>query len=242
MSALAVALLSGGLDSAAALSLAEGGPESIVLALTFDYGQRAAAREIAAAKAMAAALGIAHRAIELPFLRSITRTALVNRSAEVPRPDAASLDAPSAHDTARAVWVPNRNGVFIAIAAAHAEALGAGRVIVGFNREEGATFPDNTPEFVARTNGALAYSTLAKIVVENPVGSLGKEEIVRRGRASGAPLHLVWSCYLGGEEQCGTCESCRRLFRALDAAGERAWFTEQRRARSAGSAAAAPRG
>jgi 7-cyano-7-deazaguanine synthase len=137
--------------------------------------------------------------------------------------------------------VPNRNGVFIAIAAAHAEAAGLRRVVVGFNREEGATFPDNTPEFVARTNAALALSTLSTVEVVNPVGALDKVEIVRRGREAGAPLGLVWSCYHGEPEPCGACESCRRLFRALDAAGAREHYHLDR-AKSRNSTAEASRG
>ncbi len=225
-------LLSGGLDSAVALALAaEAGPGALALALTFDYGQRAAAREIDAARAMAARYGVAHRAIELPFLREITATALVERAAALPRPSARDLDAPdAARESARAVWVPNRNGVFVAIAAAHAEALGASRIVVGFNKEEGATFPDNTPEFVAACNGALAYSTLSRVEVVNPVGALVLDEIVRRGRAIGAPIERVWSCYEGGPEHCWTCESCRRLARALEQAGATEWFRAARAA------------
>jgi 7-cyano-7-deazaguanine synthase len=222
----AVFLLSGGLDSAVALALAQ--PSARSIALTFDYGQRAARREIESARAMAARAGIEHRAIELPFLGEITRTALVARAAELPRPDAAALDSAAAKETAKAVWVPNRNGVFIAIAAAFAEAAGLKHVVVGFNREEGATFPDNTREFVACSNAALAFSTLAKVKVHNPVGKLDKLEIVQRGREAGAPIPLVWSCYEGGDEHCGTCESCRRLFRALEAAEARAWFEGER--------------
>lgn len=251
----AVFLLSGGLDSAVALAAvhtaeekprrsgkaAAGDPPAAAgarsarsIALTFDYGQRAARREIEAAAAMCALYGIEHRAIELPFLREVTRTALVDRARDVPRPDAAALDSAAAHESAKAVWVPNRNGVFIAIAAAHAEAAGIPRVIVGFNREEGVTFPDNTPEFVLVANGALAYSTLSKVKVQAPLGKLDKVEIVKHGRQMGAPIPLLWSCYLGGDEQCGTCESCKRLFRALEAAEAAAWFREERaRARAA---------
>lgn len=215
-----VFLLSGGLDSCVALAgVIARGAEGPRLALTFDYRQRAAAREVEAARAIAARYGVDHRAIALGWLGGITRTALVDRSAEVPRPEPEALDSEGAVETAKAVWVPNRNGVFIAVAAAHAEAIGAACIITGFNREEGATFPDNTPEFVERTNAALALSTLAKVRVEGPLGGLDKVEIVRRARDLGVPLELCWPCYEGGEELCGTCESCRRFERALERAG-----------------------
>jgi 7-cyano-7-deazaguanine synthase len=223
-----VALLSGGLDSCVAFALAHG-DGGVALALTFDYGQRAARREIEAARAIAARFGVAHRAVEIPFLGEITATALVARDRDVPRPARADLDSARAHETARAVWVPNRNGIMINIAAGFAESLGADRVVVGFNREEAATFPDNSEAYVAAASAALGLSTLAKVRVVAPTGALDKVAIVRAGRKAGAPIELVWSCYLGEAEHCGSCESCLRLERALDAAGEARWFEEERR-------------
>jgi 7-cyano-7-deazaguanine synthase len=209
----AVALLSGGLDSTVACTLAIGTGGGVALALTFDYGQRAARREVEAARAIAAYLGVPHRTIALPFLGEITRTALV--AGAIPHPSAADLDSPRARETAKAVWVPNRNGVLVNIAAAFAESLGAERVVVGFNREEAATFPDNSEGFAAAATAALAFSTLSKVRLDAPTGAMTKREIVRAGRAAGAPLDLIWSCYEGGERPCGACESCLRQARAL---------------------------
>src|SRR4051812_48637364 len=112
-----VILLSGGLDSCVAFKLAldAGG---VALAVTADYGQRAARREIEAARDMAARFGVAHKVVHLPWLGEITRTSLVDRGVEVPRPAAADLDSAQAHETAKKVWVPNRNGVLVNIAAA----------------------------------------------------------------------------------------------------------------------------
>ena len=224
----AVALLSGGLDStvATAAACADGGVE---LALTFDYRHRAAGPEVAAARAIAAALGVEHRVIPLGFLGDATRTALVDRAEEVPNPSAAALD--DAHGAAArsmaAVWVPNRNGLFIAVGAAFAESIGAEAVVVGFNREEAATFADNSPEFVARTNAALELSTRNGVRVVSATAGLDKEGIVRLGVELGAPLRYVWSCYEGLDRPCGRCESCLRLGRALDRAGERSRFEEE---------------
>jgi 7-cyano-7-deazaguanine synthase len=120
--------------------------------------------------------------------------------------------------------VPNRNGVLVNIAAAFAERLEADTVVVGFNREEAATFPDNGVEFVEAATRALALSTRKGVRVACPVGGLRKDEIVRLGREIGAPLREVWPCYEGGERMCGTCESCRRFRRALARAGLEAWF------------------
>jgi 7-cyano-7-deazaguanine synthase len=224
----AIVLLSGGLDSAVNLKQAcDMG--SVAAALTFDYGQRAAERELAAAAAMCQTVGVPHRVISLPWLAEVCATALVNREHPLPavRPEQLEDAAVLGGDTARAVWVPNRNGVFINIGAAFAEALGAARVVTGFNAEEAATFPDNSPEFVVAANSALAYSTATGVRVVSYTQHLAKPGIVLLGRAIGAPLEHVWSCYRGGPKHCLACESCARLERALRTAGAWEWFLEQ---------------
>ncbi len=215
-----VVLLSGGLDSTVAFKRAVD-TTSVELALTFDYGQRAAKRETAAAKVMAALYNIPHAVIELPWLRGITKTALIDRESSLPKLGTDDLDGETGKTdaSARAVWVPNRNGVFINIAAAYCETLDADLIFTGFNREEAATFPDNSPEFIDAVNGALSYSTLNKSEVVSPTSELDKEGIVKLGIEIDAPLEHLWSCYEGGAVMCGGCESCLRLRRALDAAG-----------------------
>jgi 7-cyano-7-deazaguanine synthase len=213
-----VVLLSGGLDSTVALACALR-ETLVVLCLTFDYGQRAAAREVAAAAAIARHYGVPHRTVALPFLGEITSTALVNRKAAVPAPDPRDLrNSTVAHQTARAVWVPNRNGVFVNVAAAFAEALGAGVVVTGFNREEGETFPDNSATFVAAANRALGLSTLRGVKLVSYTQQLDKAEIAALGRRLNIPWPLIWSCYHGEDEPCGRCESCLRLAAALEGA------------------------
>lgn len=134
----------------------------------------------------------------------------------VPEPDPAALDDPvHATASARSVWVPNRNGLLVNLAAFFAEALGCTRIVCGFNREEAATFPDNSEAFVAATNAALRRSTLCGVQVLSFTQRLSKEEIVGLGETLGVPWDLIWSCYHGGEKPCGACESCRRLARAM---------------------------
>lgn len=202
----AVSLLSGGLDSTVAIAMRA---RDVVLALTFDYGQRAARREIASARATARRLGVAHQAIPLPWLGG---GALVDRSLRLPRPDLTSRSA--VLRSAKAVWVPNRNGVFIAIAAAFAERLGAGSVLVGFNREEASTFPDNSIPFLRATNRALRFSTNGAVRLESPTARWDKARIVREARRRRIPLDLIWPCYEGGRAWCRRCESCLRSLRA----------------------------
>lgn len=216
----AVALVSGGLDSTVAATLAHR-THGLAAIVTADYGQRAASREIAAAARIARALAVPARVVDLRFLAAYTKTALVDRSRSLEVIDRTQLDdvAGAAAASMRAVWVPNRNGVLIAAAAAVAESLGADAVVVGFNVEEAATFPDNTQEFIARSTAALELSTLNHVRVEAPTAALDKIAIVRAGYANAAPMHAVWSCYGDGATHCFACESCLRLQRALRGAG-----------------------
>jgi 7-cyano-7-deazaguanine synthase len=202
-----VAILSGGLDSTVSLAAAVRKMD-VALALTFDYGQRAARREREASARIARRYGIPHRVVRIPWLAPLTRTALVDRRAPLPRNEMSERSA-------RAVWVPNRNGVFIEIAAAHAESLGARRLVTGFNREEAATFPDNSPEYVRAVNRALSYSTANGVRVVSFTAGLDKRGIARLGRRLGAPIEFIWPCYEGGPRWCGACESCLRCLRAL---------------------------
>ena len=207
-----IVLLSGGLDSSVNLLMAV--KETMVVGvLTFDYGQRAAKAEIRAAIAQCESLGLAHHVIELPWLKAITKTSLVNVEVCVPQ-NVEIDDREACEQSALRVWVPNRNGVFLNIAASFAEALGANVVIPGFNAEEAVTFPDNSEDFLDAATNALSYSTLSQVEVRCFTTDMNKTEIARKGRALGLNLEHVWSCYFDGNEICGTCESCLRFRRA----------------------------
>lgn len=205
-----VVLLSGGLDSTVAFALKAA---DAVLAVTYDYGQRAAKREIEAARAIATHYAVRHEIRPLPLLSQITSTSLVNRAQPLPSPDLDDRKAVAA--SAKAVWVPNRNGVMIHLAAAEAEAIDAGELIVGFNKEEAATFPDNSAAYLKAVTKALRYSTSNRVRVVSPTVGWDKKLIVKEGQKIGAPLHLIWPCYEGGAAWCRRCESCRRCLRAL---------------------------
>jgi 7-cyano-7-deazaguanine synthase len=214
----AISLLSGGLDSVVAAWLAAREMD-LSLALTCDYGQRAAEREIWAASQVAAALGVPHQVIPLPWVAEVAGDALTDHARPLPKPDAGELDSEAAGQSAAAVWVPNRNGLLLNIAGVFADALGCEAIIVGFNAEEAATFSDNTDSYAQAATVAFAYSTRVRCTVVSPTVTMSKREIVRAGQAAGAPLELCWSCYEGGPAQCGACESCLRSWRAFEAAG-----------------------
>jgi 7-cyano-7-deazaguanine synthase len=213
-----IVLLSGGLDSVVCLKQARH-ETRVELALTFDYGQKAAFREIDCAKQICRKFKVPHQLVELDWLKQITQTALVNRRSKIPEPEQGDLDKNPAADTARDVWVPNRNGVFLNISASFAEALGGELIVAGFNAEEARAFPDNSPQFVDSVNRSLQHSTLSHPQVISYTQDLTKKEIVELGIRIGAPLDLIWSCYHGGKKMCGRCESCVRTKRAFEASG-----------------------
>lgn len=188
----------------------------IALALTFDYGQRAATREVATASALCKRWAIPHQVISLPWLGEVSASALTQHTQPLPHLKTSQLDEIVATtQSAQHVWVPNRNGVFLNAAAAIAEAKGISWLVAGFNREEAVTFPDNGPHYVEATNRALHYSTNNKVALISPTQAMTKTEIVAWGRSNGVPLDTIWPCYEGGEAWCRQCESCLRFLRAI---------------------------
>ncbi len=205
-----IALLSGGLDSGVAAALFAAGGGRLRLALFADYGQRARAREAAASRALAARLQVEWRSVDLPWLGALaTRSGsrLLPGTGPVPH---GTVAVPGDRGSARAVWVPARNAVLVALAAAHAEALEASCVVAGFNREEAATFPDNSPAFLAAGDAFLAHGTRSGVRVVSPTLQFDKDTIVQAARDLGYGPGDFWSCYEGDERPCGRCESCLR--------------------------------
>lgn len=216
-----IVLLSGGLDSLVSLAKANKFI-NIKLALTFDYGQQSNKREILSCREITKFYGLKHLVLELPWLKDVTKTALVNKEKNVPKFSIKDLnDKKKTFISAKNVWVPNRNAVFINIAASFAESFGYKVIITGFNKEEAKTFPDNSLEFVNAINKSLMFSTLNKVKVLSPTQSINKIEIVKLGIKLNIPFKYIYSCYvdLYDGKMCGICESCRRLQRAFQKAG-----------------------
>lgn len=202
-----IILLSGGLDSVVSLGL---GIEKygVSLALTFDYGQKSAEYEINASKEICEFYKIKHEIIKLDWLKNITHTALVSDQ-DIPQ----GLDNPE--ESAKNVWVPNRNGLFLNIAGCYADSEDYDYILIGANKEEGQTFPDNTQNFIDRVNSEFEYSTRKQPKVIAPLINSDKNDIVKLALDNSIPLNLVKSCYAGGVRHCGRCESCLRLKNAL---------------------------
>ena len=213
----AISVLSGGLDCTVATSAYSN--EYEIHAITFNYGQKSFERELKAAKDICSKMNWSHEVIDLPWLSKISTSSL-NTSEEIPEVSIDDLDdLDKSRQTASSVWVPARNMVFTSIAVSYAEALGAEIIIVGWDAEEAATFPDNSKEFLDTFNELIDVGSPDKIRIEAPAIDLNKEEIVKLGVEVGAPMELSYSCYKGGKKHCGVCESCMRRKRAFKSLG-----------------------
>ena len=211
-----IVLLSGGLDSVVSLAYLRDDC-NIQLALTFNYGQKAFTAEAEAAKKIADFYKIEHKIINLDWLAEITQTALVSDE-KLPSLDVAQLDNMElAEETAKKVWVPNRNGLFVNIAACYADAFGYNHIIIGANREEAATFKDNSIHFIEAANFSLGNSVNQDVDLIAPLMDFDKNEIVKIGIEKEIPFDLIRSCYTADQKNCPGCESCNRLKRALAA-------------------------
>jgi 7-cyano-7-deazaguanine synthase len=206
----AVILLSGGLDSATTLAEARvAGFERY--ALTVRYGQRHAV-EIEAARRVAHALGAA-RHVELEIdLRSFGGSALLSDQ-EVPKdrsPETIAEGIP-------ATYVPARNTVFLALALAWAETLGAFDIFVGVNCVDYSGYPDCRPEYLRAFEALANLATRAGVLehgrfrIHAPLLTLTKEQIIARGRELGVDYSLTHSCYDPSPAgvACGRCDACQ---------------------------------
>ena len=210
----AIILLSGGLDSVVSLAILNNEID-IKLALTFDYGQKSIKKELDASQKIAKYYGIKHRLIQLDWLKEITNTSLVS-DLDIPTIDEAKLDNQEiTQKSMKNVWVPNRNGLFINIAASFADSFDYDFIIIGANKEEATTFSDNSERFIKDINEALKTSTNNKTQVIAPLIELDKNEIVKKAIELKVPLQFINSCYNNTKKHCGKCESCNRLKRAL---------------------------
>ena len=209
----AISVLSGGLDCTVATSVYAKDYE--IHAITFNYGQKAFKRELKAAQEICKRMGFKHYVIDLPWLDDISTSSL-NTDEDIPEIKEGELDnLKKSQETANSVWVPARNMVFTSIATSFAESISAEIIIVGWDAEEAATFPDNSKEFLNTFNELISTGSPKNIRIEAPAIDLNKEEIVKLGVEVGAPIELSYSCYAGRYKHCGICESCMRRKRAF---------------------------
>ena len=211
----AVVLVSGGLDSATVLAIArEQGFDCHALSLA--YGQRHEI-ELDAAKRVATAMGVhAHRVITVD-LSSFGGSALTDP--EIAVPETPTVGVP-------VTYVPARNTVFLSLALAWAETLGARNIFIGVNAVDYSGYPDCRPAFIEAFAALANLATKAGIeggnfVIHTPLIELSKAEIIRRGIALGIDYRITVSCYQPDPagRACGRCDSCRIRREGFAAAG-----------------------
>ncbi|MBL8064854.1 MAG: 7-cyano-7-deazaguanine synthase QueC [Chthonomonadaceae bacterium] len=213
----AVVLLSGGLDSATVLALAkQSGYECH--ALTIEYGQRHII-EKECAQTVAKTIGVASHKIAHVDLRLFGGSALTD-DIDVPKSGTGDGEVP-------VTYVPARNTVFLSMALAYAEVVGASAIFVGVNAVDYSGYPDCRPEFVTAFQALARVATKAtveghEVVIEAPLINMGKPEIIRMGIELGVDYGETSSCYDPCESgaPCGECDSCRIRQKAFSDIGE----------------------
>lgn len=210
----AVVLLSGGIDSTTCLAQAvkEYGAES-VLALNVFYGQKHD-RELQAAVNVADFYGVQYMRQDLTEVFKLSNCTLLKGREDIPHKTYAEQ---TDGKTPVSTYVPFRNGLFLSYATAIALSVGAHEVWYGAHKDDaaGAAYPDCSYEFADAMDSAISEGTGGKVRLRVPFIHQNKAAIVAEGLELGAPYHLTWSCYEGGNKACGTCGTCRDRLQAF---------------------------
>jgi len=196
-----VVLLSGGIDSTVLMYSLIADYE--VWPLTISYGQRHH-REVIAARNVCESRGDwllkRWKYVDLSNLRSILPSALTGVG-EV-------LEGKYDRETMSQTVVPNRNMIFLAVAAGYAEGLGAGYVAYAAHTEDHYLYPDCRPEFIDSVGETIKLATDGKVKLIEPFTYKTKADIVTLGKKLSVPFKKTYSCYQGGELHCGVCSTC----------------------------------
>jgi len=209
----AVVLLSGGLDSATCLAIANSRGFRCY-ALSVDYGQRHSS-ELLAAQKVARSMSAELKTIKLD-LRAFGGSALTD-DIEVPEEEGEGIPV---------TYVPARNTIMLSLALAWAEVLGAGDIFVGVNAVDYSGYPDCRAEFINAYEEMANLATKAgveghRLVIHTPLIDLSKADIIRQGTGLGVDYAMTVSCYQADGEgrACGVCDSCRLRAAGFNAAG-----------------------
>ncbi|MBH0170917.1 7-cyano-7-deazaguanine synthase QueC [Fictibacillus sp. 18YEL24] len=214
MNKKAVIVLSGGLDSTTCMGIAKAEGYDLY-PITFHYGQRHN-REVEQAIEVGKHYGVAdHRIVDLTFLKDIGGSALTDEKVEVPT---------EAEEGIPVTYVPARNMIFLSLASAYAEVIGATAVYTGVSAVDYSGYPDCRPEFIQSMEETINLATKAgvtgkNISVETPLISLSKKETIEKGLSLEVPYDLTTSCYNGKEAACGQCDSCVLRLKGFKEAG-----------------------
>lgn len=203
----AVILLSGGLDSSTLLHYVKKKLGYARLdAITFRYGQKHS-REIDCALWQAQKLPVQeHRVVDIIGVGTLLTGASALTDAGIPVPDfnkisADRLDQPS-------TYVPHRNMILLALAAAYAEAQGVADIFYGAQQQDRYGYWDCTPEFLDRMNAVLSLNRRQAVGLQAPFIRMSKRDIIETGHTLGVDYSHTWTCYRGKSKACGTCPAC----------------------------------
>jgi 7-cyano-7-deazaguanine synthase len=213
----AIVLVSGGLDSATCLAIAQAEGYACY-ALSFDYGQRSVSELAAAARLAEAAGVVAHKTLPID-MGAIGGSALTDRSIAVPEQETQGIPI---------TYVPARNTVFLSYALAWAEVVSAEAIFIGVNALDYSGYPDCRPEYINAFQSLIDLATKAgvegkSIALRTPLIDLTKAEIIDVGLRLGVDYAVTVSCYQADEDgrACGRCDSCRlRIKGFVDAQSE----------------------
>ena len=183
--------------------------------LHINYGQRTESRELMAFNEIAVHYQVDRKlVVNISHLADIGASCLTDGSIEVPDADLESNNIPIS-------YVPFRNANILAAAASWAEVLGAKAIYVGAVEEDSSGYPDCRRSFFDTFEQTIDTGTKpgTHIKIITPLINLSKKEIVKKGIALNAPLHLTWSCYKNEDVPCGECDSCYLRARGFEKTG-----------------------
>jgi len=215
----AVVIVSGGLDSVTLLHHVVKTLKKSVAVITFNYGQRHALLEIPCAEYQVEELGL-DRAFSVVDFEDIARnifqnSALMTRDIDVPEIDDVMGDPQPI------TYVPNRNMIFLSIAFAYAESVGASEVYYGAQKHDIYGYWDTTPDFLSAMNNVTELNRKNKIQIAAPFVDMSKADILQIGADLDVDYSKTWSCYEGRLDglACGTCSTCAERLKAFSDAG-----------------------
>ena len=196
----ALVVLSGGMDSTAALYKVQKEFESVE-AISFNYGSKHNDEEHRCAKATCEKLDIKWQRVDLPFVNELFKSDLLKSGGDIP-------EGHYAEPTMQRTVVPFRNGIMLAIACGYAESVGADFLVLGNHYGDHAVYPDCRADFVNAMADAMRLGTYAEIELHTPFTEITKTDIAKLGDELGVDWLKTYSCYKGGTIHCGRCSTC----------------------------------
>jgi len=212
----AIVLLSGGIDSATTLFMAkEKGYQC--LPLIFNYGQRHK-KELESAKKISRSAGCGYKILKIRF--PWKGSSLLDRKNKLPHKRSFKEMKKKVPST----YVPARNAIFLSFALSYAETVGAAKIFIGANAVDFSGYPDCRGVFLKSFERLIRSGTRAgmegrRISLEAPLLFKSKSQIVKEAKRLGVPYGQTWSCYAGGKDPCGSCDSCVIRDRGFKEAG-----------------------